>query len=235
MSPSFDSFPLFRKLPTELRLRIWRHALPGPRLVNVIAAYNHKEDTPWRIDAARFIPTRRFPDQILYACWESREVARKHYQLCLLNSPTSAAGLPMLCIDFSVDVVYVNKSTFLSLERLLDLTNVSKPILLQGIQHLAIDVKVFDKGAIKDEIRQLRRFTALKEITLVIHHTRCPRVGLPRAESIVFAEPDGIVRYDEDNLDAGLQIQEAIKSEMKLGWDLPSIRLMGIMSRGEWC
>jgi hypothetical protein len=34
-SPTLDSFTLFHQLPTELRLKIWRHALPGPRVVEI--------------------------------------------------------------------------------------------------------------------------------------------------------------------------------------------------------
>ncbi|CAG8981524.1 hypothetical protein HYALB_00003097 [Hymenoscyphus albidus] len=32
---TYDSFPLFATLPSELRLKIWRHALPGPNVLPI--------------------------------------------------------------------------------------------------------------------------------------------------------------------------------------------------------
>jgi hypothetical protein len=50
MDEAVDSnFMLFPKLPTELRLKIWKHALPGPRVVEI----------EWNPDTTMVFPLRK--------------------------------------------------------------------------------------------------------------------------------------------------------------------------------
>jgi hypothetical protein len=83
------SFTLFPHLPTELRLKIWDHALPSPRLIDLNLSI-----TKTRITTAR-------PPILLSVCAESREAAQRHYARAFATS-TSPAGT---WVDPARDVV----------------------------------------------------------------------------------------------------------------------------------
>lgn len=67
-------FHYFPKLPIELRLKIWKDALPGPRLVEIVSTdWMCYEHSPWRPACLEVAPSAFF------ACKESKEVTLKHY------------------------------------------------------------------------------------------------------------------------------------------------------------
>lgn len=83
-SPPNDQFPLFTTLPTELRLNIWREALPGPRIVDVFfdvnihqAIYSRSKDDNW--DGPHILRANQPPPTIMHACHESRAEALRFY------------------------------------------------------------------------------------------------------------------------------------------------------------
>jgi 2EXR family len=85
IEPQTSAFPLFPILPTEIRLKIWQLALPGPRVVRVHA-----------YDEANYLSLFRSPTpppQILFVCRESREQALLLYELCFglehINAPST--------------------------------------------------------------------------------------------------------------------------------------------------
>ncbi|CZR65728.1 uncharacterized protein PAC_15628 [Phialocephala subalpina] len=79
-SQSTPSFPKFSKLPTELRLQIWNHALTcqPSRTISLEASSR----TPW--SALSFHP-QKSPVPLLTTCYESREVAKTRYRKGFYN------------------------------------------------------------------------------------------------------------------------------------------------------
>jgi hypothetical protein len=76
---SFE-FTLFPKFPIELRLKVWKQALPGPRIIGIHVAggYNldhDREGMPeWQVRSPKLAPS------IFFVCKESREVVSKTYK-----------------------------------------------------------------------------------------------------------------------------------------------------------
>jgi hypothetical protein len=64
---SMSSFTCFKELPPELRLKIWEHALPGRRVVDINLSISRD-----RITTAK-------PPILLFVCFESRSVVLDHY------------------------------------------------------------------------------------------------------------------------------------------------------------
>ncbi|KAJ3544645.1 hypothetical protein NM208_g2946 [Fusarium decemcellulare] len=96
------SFP-FLYLPTKLRLQIWEHTWPAPRLIRITSSVTHRSNNSWGVkrlqpmwDLAWWLkldPDRRWPYQpitslppdqeqfvALYVCSESRRHTLKSYR-----------------------------------------------------------------------------------------------------------------------------------------------------------
>jgi hypothetical protein len=70
-------FTLFPKFPKELRLKIWKHSLPGPRIIQIDYNYN---DGPGLIDHDHHVKCRAKCPAMLHVNSEAREVAQKIYK-----------------------------------------------------------------------------------------------------------------------------------------------------------
>lgn len=92
----FNRFP---KLPPELRLKIWAHALPDPRIMAI-------ESVPPRTKDYLISCKDRIPSTLLVNR-ESREVALKRYSLRFLTFENVYG--PPVYFDFGRDIVCVNK------------------------------------------------------------------------------------------------------------------------------
>ncbi|KAF5876965.1 uncharacterized protein Bfra_001323 [Botrytis fragariae] len=117
--PAKDDFWRFPELPAELRLRIWKFALPGPRIVLLQADHRfiefrepkpkEKHLLPFYNDTSRpsyrHVSTlksgRRVP-AMLSACIESHRVALNHYKMMFSFFSTMVA----------LDILYLNAKTF---------------------------------------------------------------------------------------------------------------------------
>ena len=84
----YDTFPKFTILPFELRIKIWRHAFPGPRVI------------PVRYSQDRYISDGP-PQALLRVCPESRNVFLSTYEN-LIISPGHKSSV---FIDFQRDTV----------------------------------------------------------------------------------------------------------------------------------
>lgn len=71
------TFTLFPKLPAELQIKIWKHAIPAPRLVRV------KAEGGIGTIPIRLSTNTPAPDGLLRACKTSRETIQKVYTTCL--------------------------------------------------------------------------------------------------------------------------------------------------------
>lgn len=105
----YDEFHLFPKLPTELRLKIWRATFPGRRLVPIKA-----QTSPGTVDltsrrndpASNGFTSCVVIPKALRICKESRIEAERFYQL----SFGVGDHPPRIYFDFSTDALYINSS-----------------------------------------------------------------------------------------------------------------------------
>ncbi len=84
-------FPQFSQIPRDIRLLVWQHSLPGPRLVDLChncdrAGYTTKCETP----------------AALWVCQESRKEALRFYTLSFGTSSTEST----IYFDFNIDHLY---------------------------------------------------------------------------------------------------------------------------------
>jgi len=97
---------LFPSLPTELRLKIWKMSLPGPRILEVRYDVRSCQFTPCTTLVTH--PEHLTPPNLLTNS-ESRAVALKHYKRSFPNVLCPAG----LWIDFEKDTIYiVGETTF---------------------------------------------------------------------------------------------------------------------------
>ena len=113
------TFTCFGRLPTELRLQIWKYARPDPRVVRVSRSKNSLDIPDWLKD--RTNPIIEVPDKtiidhfcrinysktpipaMLHACTESRQVALGWYKLDF----QSINAKPRVYFDFDADYLYI--------------------------------------------------------------------------------------------------------------------------------
>ena len=81
---SVGSFTYFPKLPAEIRLKIWKDALPGPRIIRIQLKFEPRqpriEGQKKKPQVSRFVASRP-PPIGLRVCRESRIEALKEYEI----------------------------------------------------------------------------------------------------------------------------------------------------------
>ncbi len=123
--PCLTEFQSFLKLPTELRQKVWRHALPGPRLVELF----YDEDMG-------ACTSRCAVPIVLWVCNESRREARRFYRPFFATNRAEAS----IYLDPHVDEVYLGIGNFSPGPRsVLDLFLSLDPKDVGLIENLAID------------------------------------------------------------------------------------------------
>jgi 2EXR family len=152
----FSSFPM---LPAELRLKIWKLALPGPRIVEV--CYDGSRDSRHE----GFIRINTPPPAILHASWESRKVALEKYWLRLGNEEIKYCFAQ---IDPIEDTIFIPFNSMMNLQQnLINGTAWSKEAK-ENVRLLAVDARSW---------RRLRGtegfvyFENLVKFTLVVHQS----------------------------------------------------------------
>ncbi|TGJ81134.1 hypothetical protein E0Z10_g7623 [Xylaria hypoxylon] len=103
------SFPKFRELPAELRIKVWQFAMPGARTV-IIKSPHTRKNVPTSLDEAlpqaldgemTWQSTTRIP-ALLHVSAEARHEALKHYSLALGVDKAQ----PRVYIDFNRDTIF---------------------------------------------------------------------------------------------------------------------------------
>ncbi|TGO16261.1 hypothetical protein BTUL_0030g00480 [Botrytis tulipae] len=127
--PVKANFQRFPKLPAELRLRIWKFALPDSRIVllqadnrfiefrepkpkekHLLPFYN-KNSRPSYRHVSTLKSGHRVP-AMLWTCIESRRVALKYYKIMFSILDDGYSGFARTYFDCSVDILYLNAKTF---------------------------------------------------------------------------------------------------------------------------
>jgi hypothetical protein len=178
---ALKEFTLFAKLPSELRLRIWKFSLPGPRCLELWYHERYKQ-----YQAPAILP------QALQVCNESRQEALKHYKTTFgsLGSPGR------IYFDFEVDILLLNCAGLIPEGR--DYTYVdtiatflAKAEGISQIRNLAVCAGFcFLLGAHQNI--ETEKFTSLKKLVCADDHFRSHRKHL-RVE----AERPGFVLFKD--------------------------------------
>ncbi|KAF8848078.1 hypothetical protein BDZ45DRAFT_297478 [Acephala macrosclerotiorum] len=172
-SKALDKFTLFPKLTIELRLKIWNEEIPNSRIIEV----------RWKDEETRFVTYASTPS-ILHACSESREVAKKRYEMLEVKNnwvyeeycEEADKYTFRTFIDYSRDMLYLSTCDWTSAK----VTTVTTYFLSQlhratsKVQHFALD-------GVKHDPRQMSKFIAL----------------FPEVKNIylVFGDPGSDARY----------------------------------------
>ncbi|KUJ09356.1 uncharacterized protein LY89DRAFT_788240 [Mollisia scopiformis] len=88
---AYNTFELFTQLPSELRIKIWKHTFPEPRVLAVRfnrAVSQYTSDTP--------------PPALVHACSESRSLFLETYKRLILSPKYDSA----VFIDFARDTLF---------------------------------------------------------------------------------------------------------------------------------
>lgn len=80
-SPNPQQFELFKELPAELRLKIWKEAMPGLRIIEVF----------WSEQKSCFVTNCPIP-RLLHVCFESRKCALARYKKLEVRSNNKITG-----------------------------------------------------------------------------------------------------------------------------------------------
>ncbi|KUJ10577.1 uncharacterized protein LY89DRAFT_760559 [Mollisia scopiformis] len=161
-------FTLFNRLPTELRLKIWEAARPGPRVVNIKERLVERNGQPtWALWSPSKAPSP------LFACRESHHVALKFFVPCF----AFASSIPETYFDFRTDTCYLRFDAFADdcadvfeffiqrLERIYDTDHVRQ------VQNLAVLLNPEDVSARVYQLAQiLSFFGSIQKLTVVVGH-----------------------------------------------------------------
>jgi hypothetical protein len=157
-------FTLFPKLPAELRLMIWKAALPGPRLVEVNFGFKNNEFCFGSELASCTSPTA--PPAILGACGESRTEALKYYGLCFAMRD----GQANISFDLEVDTLFITCEDLIHLLSSLNVVGGLRLPSFQGLRHLALRLYGDDLNVDPmDYLFLMQDLLGLETFTLVLH------------------------------------------------------------------
>jgi hypothetical protein len=165
-------FTLFDRLPTEIRLKIWDAALPGPRVINIIERrVKRKRHSTFDPPFPRGIWSPSKAPSTLFACRESHQVASKF----LIPSFACPSSIPETYFDFRVDTLYLRFNTFVfngiyefffdEIESIYDTDNVRQ------VQNLAVFLDPEEVGTRNHQLAQiLGWFGNIQKLTVVVGH-----------------------------------------------------------------
>jgi hypothetical protein len=173
-------FHLFSRLPPELRRKIWRHALPSPRIMSIDFIQRPRHSIPQ-------FESNHPPPVLLQVCHESREVALESYELVFraqgpvgpsqatsTGTPTAAAGAGAgsggFYFDFRGDTLCFTRET-MPLRIVLFLEDMS-PSEVAQVRYLAVGTELP-----KDVMKYITQFHGLEIFSLILSD---PRVVAPR-------------------------------------------------------
>jgi 2EXR family len=150
-----QEFPYFSKLPPELRRKIWRHALPGPRVVNFDFIYRPRQPMP-HFEANYGAPT------LLHVCHESREVALESYELLFQSKESSR---PAIYFDLKRDTLCFTLET-IPIRIVLFLEDMPRADI-RRVRYLAVGTELP-----KDMVKYITQFHGLEVFSLILSDPR---------------------------------------------------------------
>ncbi|KAH9208087.1 hypothetical protein DL95DRAFT_415079 [Leptodontidium sp. 2 PMI_412] len=174
-SAALEDFTLFPKLATELRAKIWFHALPGPRVIEI--DYMHSAGKIWVCRKE----SQASPSSLLLANKESRQEFLRHYTPFLkiategiydeATSRRMAANLLRDSVTYlcpAVDIIYIcapdEGEGSVSEESMAALCGIK---CLQAVETLVCEYSEFERGY-RNNLQFLNHLPGLKNIVFTI-------------------------------------------------------------------
>ena len=158
---ALTEFTLFPKLPAELQIKIWKYAIPPPRLVRA----NVRRRFPFSLGSVCFSTNTPVPG-LLGACKTSREAILKMYTTCIKTRNR------MIRMDGDRDVLVLFNSSdsfsrepfrFQPLPWILDRAMLSSHVaMFSGVKSMATPNYVFTDRSPSDQWWLLSQFQALE-------------------------------------------------------------------------
>ena len=166
---SLNHFTLFPKLPIELRLKIWREALPGPRIIE--AYYDYHESSDGDISDG-VIRINQPPPVLLSVCFESREeTLRQYISICNVENFREVDYCHVL-LDPDKDTLFIPYANKNLSDHYLQASLVwgvfYSEAALNKIRYLAIDTDVWDQYT-QGHVECISMFRNLRRLTLIDH------------------------------------------------------------------
>lgn len=160
----------FEKLPTELRLQIWEHTMPGPRVVEIDVELScPKGQRSCTYTSRTAIPI------LLHVHRESREFGRKCYQLSFAcHHDKRYRGAPTVWSNFDIDTFYFRPIKVFGEVGVITVTNIhhinylmSDHQMGESITRLAIPIQFADDSKSFITALNLSKLPNLAELILV--------------------------------------------------------------------
>lgn len=161
-----SAFTLFLQLPIELRLKIWRHARPSPRVIELF----------WECSLKTSANSCTPAPILLHVCREPRTETLKMFQLVLRNSDDSTVAKwtkdyrRPIYIDPACDTLFIKRSE--DSPPLEDLVEEFHKDLLGGLKKSALDICIMEDPTGYEEnstgIEPLKALGTLQLLTVVL-------------------------------------------------------------------
>ncbi|KAH7125068.1 hypothetical protein B0J13DRAFT_647296 [Dactylonectria estremocensis] len=222
-------FPLFSKLPTELRLKIWNLSLPPRRIVPIL--YNTKSlsfasrlQTPHPSQSgctsSASIPAN------LHVCHESRLRAMRSYQLCF----GVTRNLGQIFFDARQDILYfgARDGYMASYAQFLTVMSLCNQDELDRVRYLAFNDSLFGN----DEIYQCTCPSSLMVEAITQISSRMPHletlIFVPREENPIYNKEATLLEPSTGQTWLMSQIQAAMDMvrDLNPGRKLPAWRVL---------
>ncbi|CZR64229.1 uncharacterized protein PAC_14127 [Phialocephala subalpina] len=247
----------FSKLPLELKLKIWRYAMPDKRILVMSLEFDGhfwgkflrandlsptEEGLKWREwqnDGSKHkVQLARGHASIQQVCADSREEALREYTVCLDLKQRNDSPIRINPTD---DVLYTPKQMLESSNcRNFRLGHCWKDNVLGVIQHIAFDGKTIMDMLNRDSGNPFRNFTVLKDVTVVRHDDRCELTSYSlRKGDISFEVPQEML--PSPAVDEYPKIIEQLRSRLlkyhtqNPNWQVPAIRFKVLHFNGKRC
>ena len=228
-SPSVKKFTLFTALPLELRLNIWKHTFPGPRVVK-INSYGIAKQDGYNFHA--FYSTSPIP-MALSICSESRAEALRHYHASFgMRHPFIPS---IIYFNYEIDTLYFEFDSHQALNsQLLILALSDRYVQFDGrvgmkhVQSVAVSHRIGTRkmGTL---LEYLARFEGLTEFVI-----GAERESPPVPDGAVLEEPeddDESLREIRRALDAArYDWAEMWNEERPNGNGIPDLKVMEVRS-----
>lgn len=172
-------FTLFPMLPIEIRLKIWKEALPGPRIIEILhqnIQYLEREEDDeceeepsdeqepqWEeVHLLSKIKVKLPPPVLLSVSWESRQAALKVYSL-KLDTVTKAGNYRIDPVHDILFFPYDGQASDDGEDILFSGLGLTEEVLGK-IRHLAVDINMLELI-----LPNLFLLTGLQILTVVLH------------------------------------------------------------------
>ena len=229
---SESQFSLFPMLPVEIRLKIWRMALPGPRIVEVYLGYVMDRVTG---QSTNLLRVNTPPSTLMHVSFESRKVTLEKYWL-RLGHDTVAGYNPR--IDPAEDTIFISwlLSDFGS--RVEDLVNGKawSEDAKESVRYMAVDERTWRDLNGPDGFVYSER---LSKYTIVAHDTSKPclkgwREGGSEIDLVELEDDDREEKIQDRYLSVVDQM-EFDNEYYKRQWKLPVVEVKVAARGGRKC